>query len=82
LELMMIWQLLQVRHLDMPLILVGKMWRGLVDWAKTNLATSQPRLVNPEDIDIPRCVDGADEALELIREHHAQWLSGGNADRQ
>jgi uncharacterized protein (TIGR00730 family) len=31
LETMMIWQLLQVRHLqDAPLILVGKMWPGLI----------------------------------------------------
>src|SRR5262249_39586319 len=34
LEMSMIWQLLQVRHVeDVPLILVGKMWTGLVDWA-------------------------------------------------
>src|SRR4029077_11168630 len=45
LELTMIWQLLQVRHLhDTPLILVGKMWAGLVDWARTHLVTSQPPL--------------------------------------
>src|SRR5215467_10456695 len=38
LELMMIWQLLQVKHVhDTPLILVGKMWTGLVDWARTQL---------------------------------------------
>ena len=30
----MVWQLLQVRHLqDTPLILVGKMWADLVEWA-------------------------------------------------
>src|SRR4029453_845428 len=34
LESMMIWQLLQVRHLhDTPLVFAGPMWRGLVDWA-------------------------------------------------
>src|SRR5262249_39742591 len=50
LELMMIWQLLQVRHVhDVPLILVGKMWADLVDWARTHLVTSQPPLANPED---------------------------------
>src|SRR5579863_8839508 len=43
LELMMIWQLLQVRHVhDTPLILVGKMWADLVGWAKAHLLTSQP----------------------------------------
>jgi uncharacterized protein (TIGR00730 family) len=75
LELMMIWQLLQVRHVrDTPLILVGKMWADLVSWARTHLLTSQPPLANPEDMTIPRCVNTADEAIALIREHHARWL--------
>src|SRR6185436_18798158 len=35
LETAMIWQLVQVRHLDAtPLILVGKMWPGFVEWAR------------------------------------------------
>jgi uncharacterized protein (TIGR00730 family) len=74
LELMMIWQLLQVKHVqDAPLILVGKMWADLVDWARTHLLTSQPPLANPEDLAIPLCVNTADEAIALIREHHARW---------
>jgi uncharacterized protein (TIGR00730 family) len=74
LELMMIWQLLQVRHVhDTPLILVGKMWADLVDWARAHLVTSQPPLANPEDMNIPHCVSTADEAIALIREHRAQW---------
>jgi uncharacterized protein (TIGR00730 family) len=74
LELMMIWQLLQVRHVqDTPLILVGKMWAELVNWAKTHLLTAQLPLANPEDMNIPRCVNTADEAIALIREHHARW---------
>jgi uncharacterized protein (TIGR00730 family) len=77
LELMMIWQLLQVKHVhDTPLILVGKMWAELVAWARNHLLTSQPQLANPEDIAIPRCVNTADEAIALIREHHAQWRAG------
>jgi uncharacterized protein (TIGR00730 family) len=73
LELMMIWQLLQVRHLhDTPLILVGTMWGDLVDWARTHLVTSQPPLANPEDMTIPRCVNTADEAIALIRQDHAK----------
>ena len=74
LELMMIWQLLQVKHMhEAPLILVGKMWRGLVDWAKTHLAGSQPALASAEDMAIPRVVDTGDEAIAIIREHHARW---------
>jgi uncharacterized protein (TIGR00730 family) len=75
LELMMIWQLLQVKHVhDTPLILVGKMWSELVNWARANLITTQPPLANPEDMTIPRCVNTANEAIALIREHHARWL--------
>lgn len=74
LELMMIWQLLQVRHVHgTPLILVGKMWADLVEWARTHLLTSQPPLANLEDMAIPRCVATADEAIALIREHHGKW---------
>jgi uncharacterized protein (TIGR00730 family) len=74
LETMMVWQLLQVRHVqNVPLILVGKMWADLVEWAREHLLTSQLPLANPEDLAIPRCVNTADEAIALIREHHARW---------
>ena len=75
LELMLIWQLLQVKHiLDTPLILVDKMWAELVDWARKNLLKPELSLANPEDMTIPRCVNTADEAITLIRENHAKWL--------
>jgi predicted Rossmann-fold nucleotide-binding protein len=74
LELMLIWQLLQVRHVqNSPLILVGKMWAELVSWAKTHLLNPKLQLANPEDMKIPVCVNTADEAIALIREHHARW---------
>ena len=76
LELMLIWQLLQVKHVqDAPLILVGKMWAELVDWARKDLLKPELNLASPEDIAIPRCVNTADEAIALIREHHAKWLN-------
>jgi hypothetical protein len=34
----------------------------------------EPPLANVEDIDIPQCVANGDEAIAIIREHHAQWL--------
>src|SRR5262245_2684961 len=68
LEMLMIWQLLQVRHMEnVPLILVGKMWTGLVQWARTSMLDPRLALANPEDLDIPRCLDNADEAIALIR---------------
>jgi uncharacterized protein (TIGR00730 family) len=75
LETMMIWQLLQVRHLeDTPLILVGTMWPGLIEWARSSMLSFDPPLANPEDMTIPRCAASADEAIAMIREHHSKWL--------
>lgn len=75
LELMMVWQLLQVRHVQaVPLILVGDMWGGLIDWAKSRLLTTVPPLANAEDIDLPQCVKTADEAIAILREDHAGWV--------
>jgi uncharacterized protein (TIGR00730 family) len=74
LETMMVWQLIQVRHLqNVPLILIGKMWPGLVDWVRGSMLSSDLPLVNPEDVLIPQCVAGADEAILAIREHHTRW---------
>ena len=74
LETMMIWQLLQVRHLEQtPLILVGRMWPGLVDWARSAMLSADPPLANAADMTIPRCVATADEAIVLLRESQAAW---------
>jgi uncharacterized protein (TIGR00730 family) len=74
LELMMVWQLLQVNHLQQtPLILVGKMWAELVSWAKTHLVAAQPPLASAEDMDIPICVTTGDEAIAAVRKYHAEW---------
>jgi uncharacterized protein (TIGR00730 family) len=75
LETMLVWQLLQVGHLDgTPLILVGDMWPGLVEWARRSMLADPP-LASPGDLEIPRCVRNADEAITLVREHHAAWLA-------
>jgi hypothetical protein len=76
LETAMIWQLLQVRHLEKtPLILVGKMWTGFVEWARDSMLSFETPLASAEDFDIPRCVANADEAVAIIREYHTQWFN-------
>jgi uncharacterized protein (TIGR00730 family) len=81
LETLMIWQLLQVNHLqDTPLLLVGQMWPGLVSWAKSAMLSYDPPMANAEDFNIPQCVPGADEAIALIREHHSRWKSNSLSD--
>jgi uncharacterized protein (TIGR00730 family) len=80
LETFMIWQLLQVHHLQgSPLILVGKMWPGLVAWARGSMLTTDPPLANAEDMAIPQCVSDANEAVALLRQHHAAWLTAQQA---
>ncbi|QEG43150.1 LOG family protein [Roseimaritima ulvae] len=75
LETLMVWQLLQVHHLnDTPLILVGDMWPGLVEWARTSMLSADSPLASPEDMNIPQCVDNAEQALAVIEKHRAAWL--------
>jgi uncharacterized protein (TIGR00730 family) len=76
LESMMVWQLLQVRHLtDTPLIFTGQMWKGLVDWATQTMLRPGFELASAPDMQIPRCVPDAEAAIALVREHRAQWLT-------
>lgn len=74
LELMLVWQLLQVRKLEKtPLVLVGPMWQGLVDWHKAAMLRPGFELASEGDLAIPHCVTGAAEALAILRESHAAW---------
>jgi uncharacterized protein (TIGR00730 family) len=74
LETFMIWQLLQVRHMpEVPLVLVGKMWKGLVEWARVSMLDPKLAMVNADDLQIPRCVETADEAVAMIRGFHREW---------
>ena len=74
LELSMIWQLLQVRKLyDTPLILVGEMWKELVVWARASMLGEDHPLASKLDLDIPVCVESADEAIALIKKHKFNW---------
>src|SRR5206468_3206862 len=51
LELFMVWQLLQVKHVAQhPLILVGTMWAGLIEWIDRTMV--QRGLVGPQDLNI------------------------------
>jgi hypothetical protein len=33
-------------------------------------------LASPGDLEIPRCVETADEAIALVREMHGTWQAG------
>ncbi len=76
LETMMVWQLLQVKHLhDTPLILVGKMWPGLIEWVRLSMLSEDPPLVGEADTTIPLCVSNGDEAIDILRARHDTWAA-------
>jgi len=75
LEMLMVWQLLQVRHLsDTPLILAGDFWTGMIEWARSVMTRPDISLVSPGDLEIPKIVTEPAEITRLIRDHHAAWL--------
>ena len=74
LETLMVWQLLQVRHLhDTPLILAGRFWDGLLEWAKSVMLRPDVSLVSPHDLQIPQVLADGPSIVRAIREHHARW---------
>jgi uncharacterized protein (TIGR00730 family) len=74
LEMLMVWQLLQVRHLrDTPLILAGHFWDGLLDWARLMMLRPDARLASPEDLTIPQVVPDGPAVVAAVRDHHAKW---------
>jgi len=76
LELSLAWQLLQVRRLyNTPLILVGKMWEELVEWARQTMLIKESELASEIDFTIPHCVGTIEETVALIRENRAAWLA-------
>ena len=76
LEAMLVWQLLQVRHVtDTPLIFIGDMWRELVEWGREFMLSEKGQLASPEDFDIPVCVNTAAEVIEVVKASRESWLS-------
>jgi len=80
LEAAMVWQLLQVRQLDVPLVFAGPMWKGLVDWTRANMLRPGFELAKAEDLAIPICVSGAEEAVAAIRPYYDKWKLANEAD--
>jgi len=76
LELSIAWQLLQVRKLyNVPLVLVGEMWHGLVEWARETMLVEGSELASAVDLTVPQCVKTVEETIALIRENRFAWLA-------
>jgi uncharacterized protein (TIGR00730 family) len=73
LEMMMIWQLLQVRQATgTPLIAIGDMWQDLVAWARTHMLRPNEQLAGSEDMSIPICCTSVEDALKIISKVKAE----------
>src|SRR5689334_11532107 len=80
LEMSLAWQLLQVRKLyNTPLILVGKMWAELVEWARRSMLKDGSELASEIDFTIPHCANTIAETVDIIHEHRARWLAAQSA---
>jgi uncharacterized protein (TIGR00730 family) len=65
LEAMMVWQLLQAKHLPpTPFLLYGRHWRGLLSWIEEEALSNG--YIDKQDILLPVEVDTVDEAVLII----------------
>lgn len=81
LELFYTWQLLQVKHVcNMPVILVGKMWRKLIDWVIDN--PLQKQLMDPKDLHYIAVVDNWKQAVKVIKKAKKRYDETGGKECQ
>ncbi len=72
LELFMVWQLLQVKHVrGHPLVLVGTMWDGLIAWIQQTMV--ERGLVSPQDMDTVSVVGSSAEAIPIIQASYERF---------
>lgn len=65
LEIVTIWQLLQVKKLkNRPLILVGDIWKGMIKWMEEEMARNL--FVSEKDLKLPIIVNNVKDAIPPI----------------
>ena len=81
LEALLVWQLIQVGHLqNRPLIFVGRMWEDLVEWGNTAWTNGGRHLADEADLTIPVCVDTVTEACQIIEDNLKSWETKTEAE--
>jgi hypothetical protein len=74
LEAMMVWQLLQAKHLPpTPFLLYGSHWHGLCRWLEEQ--AMEKGFMDADDLRLPTHVDTVDEAVNLILEDLQKFQS-------
>lgn len=76
LELFYTWQLVQVKHIcNIPIILVGDMWEGLLTWLKD--VPMEGGMFSLDDLHVLKHVKNCEEAQEAIQEWHDLFVEKG-----
>jgi len=75
LELYFAWQLIQVKHMETrPIILLDKSyWEGIIEWMK--LVPLRRGLMSAKDFDCIAIVDTPEEVMEIVTEHHKEFVT-------
>jgi len=75
LELLYTWQLLQVREIDdVPVILVGEMWKELMEWVEQ--WPLRRKLLSASDMQCLFLVKNNTDAMKIIEVAHRSHLTG------
>jgi len=74
LELFYTWQLVQVKHIcNIPIILLGDMWEGLVSWLDKN--PIKRGFIGPEELTL-FMAKTPEEAIKMIERAHKEYKKG------
>lgn len=77
LEFFYTWQLMQVKHIcAIPIILVGDMWRKLIDWVIDE--PLHKGFISSSDMHNIYCVQNNDQAMEIIQKANEMYLEAGD----
>jgi uncharacterized protein (TIGR00730 family) len=57
-----------------PIVMVGtEYWQGLIDWLNQTMCEREKN-INPEDMNLIKLVDTADDAVKVINEFYGKYL--------
>ncbi|HEY3266852.1 MAG TPA: LOG family protein [Armatimonadota bacterium] len=73
LELSYVWQLVQIGLMEpRPVLLLGDMWPGLLDWMRDAMAGRG--FINPSDLDDVHLVSTRDEVIDILKVEQEKFL--------
>ena len=81
LELLYTWQLIQVQHISVrPIILLGGMWGGLIDWMKSE--PLKKNLIGKNDFKNIIIVQDVDEAMYILKPYITDFYENTQEDKK